>query len=100
MIRIDIDYLCSLNRFRDVRKDVCGTQIVIEPGIIDEMLRQSFDLKRMSIPHKTSFFGKTVQEDNCPGIYDYLSLKNKILAGHYICSSIDSKKMKVYGITI
>lgn len=92
MIRIDIDYLCSLNRFRDVRKDVCGTQIVIEPGIIDEMLRQSFDLKRMSIPHKTSFFGKTVQEDNCPGIYDYLSLKNKILAGHYICSSIDSKK--------
>lgn len=55
---MDIDYLCSLNRFRDITKNVCGTQIVVEKGIIDEMLRQSFDLKRMSIPHETSFLVK------------------------------------------
>lgn len=89
---MDIDYLCSLNRFRDITKNVCGTQIVVEKGIIDEMLRQSFDLKRMSIPHETSFFGKKVEDKNCLGFYDYLSLKDKILAGHYICPHKDSMK--------
>lgn len=81
---MDIDYLCGLNRFRDVTKEECGTRIVVEEGIIDEMLRQSFDLKRMSIPHKTSFFGKKVEEENCLGFYDKLSKKDKILAGHYV----------------
>lgn len=89
---MDIDYLCSLNRFRDIRKDVCGTQIVVEKGIIDEMLRQSYDLKRMSIPHETSFFGKKVEDKNCLGFYDYLSVRDKILAGHYICPSKESMK--------
>lgn len=89
---MDIDYLCSLNRFRDLTKDECGTRIVVEKGIIDEMLRQSYDLKRMSIPHKTSFFGKTVEDKNCLGFYDYLSQKDKILAGHYICADMNEIK--------
>lgn len=78
---MNIEYLCSLDHLRDVRENGA----VIKKGIIDEMVRESYELKRMSIPHRTKFKGgKKIEDPQCPGYFEPKAKRDKILAGHYI----------------
>ena len=72
---MDIEKICKLTRYRDGEGEI---------GIIDEMLRESYEIRKMSIPHKDSYYGEMIEESNALGMYDNNSSHDKVLSGHYI----------------
>lgn len=104
---MNIEEICKLDRLRDLKVFECGNIIVKEKGIIDEMLRQSYQVKKL----KTGELGLyEFHKDILLGLYIVPTQKKEGWHNYFLsCSSVyakgwkrndDNRNLKLEGLLI